>query len=79
MSLVLNDLNNQKLVDKLLVADIAPSVSPSTLNIRQFLNKMNSIDLSSLDHSVFKARKQVEEKLCELPALKHVNYLVSMI
>ena len=74
MSLVLKDISNHNLIDKLLVADIAPSLSPSTLNIKQFLNKMNSIDINSLDHSVYKARKQVEERLCEIPLLKSVNY-----
>jgi hypothetical protein len=54
------------------VADIAPSISPSTINIKLYLEKMNSIDINSLDLNLHKARKQVDEILCELPVLKQV-------
>ena len=41
---------------------------------------MNEIDMNSLNTSIFQARKQVEEKLCELPALKAVfkNYILKI-
>jgi len=61
------------LIDKLIVADISPTISPSTLNIKSFLDKMALVDFKTLDSNLFKARKQVEVFLCELPALKKVN------
>lgn len=46
-------------------------MSPSTVNIESFLEKMGSIDMSKLDPSIHKARKQVDILLCELPVLKN--------
>jgi len=60
------------LIDKLIVADIAPSMSPSSKNIESFLEKMNSINMSSLDKNLHKARKEVDLILCEIPILKEV-------
>ena len=34
---------------------------------------MDSVDLKTLDSNLFKARKQVEDFLCDLPALKQVK------
>jgi hypothetical protein len=60
-------------IDKLIVADISPTISPSAENIKMYLDKMISIDMSKLDPNLFKARKQVDLKLCELPQLKNVS------
>ncbi len=60
------------MIDKLIVADIAPSMSPSSKNIESFLEKMNSINMSSLDKNLHKARKEVDLILCEIPILKEV-------
>lgn len=58
---------------KLIVADISPSTSPSHASIKTYLDKMISIDMNSLDgSSIFAARKQVDAKLCEVPALNMV-------
>ena len=63
------------MIDKLIVADISPTLSPSTININSFLEKMDSIDMDSLDSDLYKARKQVDEILCELPLLQKVNQI----
>ena len=55
----------------MIVADITPYISPSTANIGSFLAKMDSIDMTKLDPSLHKARKEVDSILCELPVLKN--------
>ncbi len=54
------------------MADISPTVSPSLINIRVFLQKMLSIDMNSISSNLTEARKQVDQKLCELESLKNV-------
>ncbi|CAF1014086.1 unnamed protein product [Brachionus calyciflorus] len=70
MSMVLNDPVGPIDVDKIIVADISPSVSPSLINIKSYLDKMRSIDMNELATKIVKARKQVDEQLCQLPSLK---------
>ena len=56
------------------MADISPTTSPSHASIKSYLDKMISIDMNAIDgSSIFTARKQVDAKLCELPALKEVE------
>ena len=54
------------------MADISPTVSPSLINIRVSLQKMLSIDMNSISSNLTEARKQVDQKLCELESLKNV-------
>lgn len=63
-------LNNHDLIHKLIVADICPSVSPSSKNIQSFLDRMNAVNMSLLNKDLYKAKKEVDLMLCELPVLK---------
>lgn len=46
-------------------------MSPSLVNVKSFIEKMSTIDMSSLAGlNVISARKQIDQRLCELEALK---------
>jgi pimeloyl-ACP methyl ester carboxylesterase len=74
MALVLSDKLNPKNLDKIIVADIAPSTSPSLLNISKILEKLCTIDLSEVSSNLFAARKEIDAKLCEVDVLKNVIF-----
>jgi hypothetical protein len=65
------DVENR--IDKLIVADISPTLSPSLANIHQIIDKITQVDLGLLGSNIFKARKLADQILCELDILKNVN------
>ena len=80
MVLSLEQNSQDSNVHKLIVADISPTISPSHASIHSYLEKMVSIDMSSLDSSsIFAARKQVDTILCELEALNNVIHLITAV
>lgn len=70
MTLALKDMIGPLNVDQIIVADISPSVSPSLIHIKSYLEKMKSIDMESVGSSLVQARKEIDKILCEIPSLK---------
>lgn len=70
MSLALKNIVGPLNVDQIIVADISPSVSPSLINIKSYLEKMKTIDMNLVGSTLTEARKEIEKILCELPSLK---------
>ena len=58
-------------VNKLIVSDVSPNVSPSNENIKLYLNAMKTLDFNSAK-TITEARKTADKVLNSIPSLKTV-------
>lgn len=58
-------------VNKLIVSDVSPNVSPSNENIKLYLNAMKNLDFNSAK-TITEARKTADKVLNSIPSLKTV-------
>lgn len=64
------------MINKLIVADIAPSTSPSLKNITAIVQKLSTINLDQFKSvNLHNARKQIDQILCELDFLAKVSFV----